>query len=67
MTAKRSVSKTSSLPKKTIKDAIVRHLHCSLGTDENKADNHAWWKARMQAVLDAALFEPGAWQTKEEL
>ena len=55
MTAKRSVSKTSSLPKKTIKDAIVRHLHCSLGTDENKADNHAWWKATCASVQENVL------------
>ena len=38
MSAKNLVSKPSSLPKEGMKDAIVRHLHCSLGTDENKAD-----------------------------
>jgi starch phosphorylase len=55
MSAKKSVSKTSSLPKKAIKDAIVRHLHCSLGTDENKADNHAWWKATCATVQEHVL------------
>lgn len=41
--------------KKAIKDAIVRHLHCSLGTDENKANNHAWWKATCAAVQEQVL------------
>mgnify|MGYP007008217239 FL=1 len=50
MSAKISVSKPSSLPKKAMKDAIVRHLHCSLGTDDNKANNHAWWKATCASV-----------------
>ncbi|WP_289030712.1 glycogen/starch/alpha-glucan phosphorylase [uncultured Paraglaciecola sp.] len=47
--------KTKHLSKKTIKDAIVRHLHCSLGTDENKANNHAWWKATCAAVQEQIL------------
>ncbi|GAC13553.1 glycogen/starch/alpha-glucan phosphorylase [Aliiglaciecola lipolytica] len=41
--------------KSDIKDAIVRHLHCSLGTDENKANNHAWWKAACAAVQEQVL------------
>jgi starch phosphorylase len=44
-----------SLDKTTIKDAIVRHLHCSLGTDENKANNHAWWKATCATVQERVL------------
>lgn len=43
------------LDKASIKDAIVRHLHCSLGTDENKANNHAWWKATCAAVQEQVL------------
>jgi starch phosphorylase len=55
MSVKKSVSKTTLLPKKAIKEAIVRHLHCSLGTDENKADNHAWWKATCASVQEQIL------------
>ena len=44
-----------SFDKQTIKDAIVRHLHSSLGTDENKANNHAWWKAACAAVQEQVL------------
>jgi starch phosphorylase len=44
-----------SLDKRSIKDAIVRHLHCSLGTDENKANNHAWWKATCATVQEQVL------------
>ncbi|MFT2090671.1 glycogen/starch/alpha-glucan phosphorylase [Paraglaciecola sp. 2405UD69-4] len=47
--------KTKPFNKKVIKDAIVRHLHCSLGTDENKANNHAWWKATCAAVQEQVL------------
>ncbi|MEP2653917.1 MAG: glycogen/starch/alpha-glucan phosphorylase [Paraglaciecola sp.] len=47
--------KITRASKKTIKDAIVRHLHCSLGTDENKANNHAWWKATCAAVQEQIL------------
>ncbi|MBL4629825.1 MAG: glycogen/starch/alpha-glucan phosphorylase, partial [Paraglaciecola sp.] len=55
MSVKNSISKTSSLSKKAMKEAIVRHLHCSLGTDENKADNHAWWKATCASVQEQIL------------
>jgi hypothetical protein len=41
--------------KNMIKDAIVRHLHCSLGTDENKANNHAWWKATCATAQEYVL------------
>jgi starch phosphorylase len=44
-----------SADKKEIKEAIVRHLHCSLGTDENKANNHAWWKATCASVQEQVL------------
>jgi glycogen phosphorylase len=50
-----SASQDKVLDKKVIKDAIVRHLHCSLGTDENKANNHAWWKATCAAVQEQVL------------
>ncbi|MGB2264102.1 MAG: glycogen/starch/alpha-glucan phosphorylase, partial [Glaciecola sp.] len=36
-------------------DAVVRHLHSTLGTDENKADNHAWWKATSAAMQELVL------------
>lgn len=41
--------------KDTIKQSIVRHLHCTLGTDENKANNHAWWKAACAAINEQVL------------
>lgn len=44
-----------TLSKQDIKQAIVRHLHCTLGTDENKANNHAWWKAACAAVQEQVL------------
>jgi glycogen phosphorylase len=50
-----SASQGKTLDKKAIKEAIVRHLHCSLGTDENKANNHAWWKATCAAVQEQVL------------
>ncbi|MFT6899353.1 MAG: starch phosphorylase [Paraglaciecola sp.] len=43
------------LNKNQIKAAIVKHLHCSLGTDENKANNHAWWKATCASVQEHVL------------
>lgn len=43
------------LDKNDIKEAIVRHLHSTLGTDENKANNHAWWKAACAAVQEQVL------------
>jgi glycogen phosphorylase len=56
----KSQSSAKSAPKvqhdkKAIKEAIVRNLHCSLGTDENKANNHAWWKATCGAVQEQVL------------
>lgn len=43
------------LDKKTFKDTVIRHLHCSLGTDENKANNHAWFKAISAAIQELVL------------
>lgn len=44
-----------TLDKNEIKNAIVRHLHCTLGTDENKANNHAWWKATCASIQEQVL------------
>ncbi len=41
--------------KAEIKQSIVRHLHSTLGTDENKANNHAWWKATSAAMQELVL------------
>ncbi|MCW8090655.1 glycogen/starch/alpha-glucan phosphorylase [Alteromonas sp. ASW11-130] len=41
--------------KSVFKDAVIRHLHCTLGTDENKANNHAWWKATCSAIQENVL------------
>lgn len=60
-TVKKTVSattETSSSPesaKLSMKESIVKHLHCTLGTDENKANNHAWWKATCAAVNEQVL------------
>lgn len=43
------------LDKKTFKETVIFHLHSSLGTDENKADNHAWWKATSAAIQGLVL------------
>jgi starch phosphorylase len=48
-------STTPVLSKKEFKDAVVRHLHSTLGTDENKANNHAWWKATSAAIQEMVL------------
>lgn len=44
-----------NLSKNSIKESIIQHLHCTLGTDENKANNHAWWKATCAAVNEQVL------------
>lgn len=41
--------------KNEFKSAVIRHLHCTLGTDENKANNHAWWKATCAAMQEQVL------------
>tara|TARA_R110000772_G_scaffold87960_13_gene183056 strand:+ start:1427 stop:3922 length:2496 start_codon:yes stop_codon:yes gene_type:complete len=48
-------SSSTPLNKAELKAAIVKHLHCSLGTDENKANNHAWWKATCASVQEHVL------------
>ena len=55
-----NASQASSLPdvkisKGDFKAAIIRHLHSTLGTDENKANNHAWWKATCAAIQENVL------------
>jgi len=44
------VAKPYDLSKAEMKANIIRHLHSTLGTDETKADNQAWWKATCAAV-----------------
>jgi starch phosphorylase len=51
----RGQSENVQLNKDQIKSAIVRHLHRSLGTDENKANNHAWWKATCASLQEQVL------------
>ena len=58
----KSTSAKSSAPvavtagdKNEFKSAVIRHLHCTLGTDENKANNHAWWKATCAAMQEQVL------------
>jgi starch phosphorylase len=43
------------LDKAQLKSSIIKHLHSTLGTDENKADNHAWWKATCAAIQELVL------------
>ena len=38
------------------KDCVVRHLHVTLGTDENKASKKAWWNA-VCAAVNEMVFE----------
>lgn len=45
----------ATIDKDVIKEAVIRHLHCTLGTDENKANSHAWWKATSAAVQELVL------------
>ncbi|MBO1254875.1 glycogen/starch/alpha-glucan phosphorylase [Alteromonas sp. 5E99-2] len=46
---------TVEFEKYDFKQAIIRHLHSTLGTDENKANNHAWWKATCAAINEHVL------------
>lgn len=50
-----SKSSAASMDKKAFKQSIVQNLHCTLGTDENKANNHAWWKATCAAIQEQVL------------
>lgn len=45
----------TSFDKASFKQAIVRHLHCTLGTDENKANSHAYWKATCAAIQEQVM------------
>ncbi|MFM2481650.1 glycogen/starch/alpha-glucan phosphorylase [Celerinatantimonas sp. YJH-8] len=38
------------LDKTDFKDAVIRHLRSTYGTDENKANATAWWKATCSAI-----------------
>ncbi|MBT0587307.1 glycogen/starch/alpha-glucan phosphorylase [Alteromonas oceanisediminis] len=53
--AKKNTPETPQLSKSALKNAIVKHLHSTLGTDENKANNHAWWKATCAAIQELVL------------
>ena len=56
MSAKKpNVERDVTINKSEFKAAVVRHLHCTLGTDENKANNHAWWKATCSAMQEQVL------------
>jgi starch phosphorylase len=52
---KRKPMKRLKLTKAKIKSSIVRHLHSTLGTDENKANSHAWWRATSAALQEHIL------------
>ncbi|MEG3768511.1 glycogen/starch/alpha-glucan phosphorylase [Alteromonas sp. 14N.309.X.WAT.G.H12] len=45
----------NTIAKKEFKEAVIQHLHCTLGTDENKANNHAWWKATCATMQEQVL------------
>ncbi|MDC8831500.1 glycogen/starch/alpha-glucan phosphorylase [Alteromonas gilva] len=56
MSAKKTnVDRGVTINKSEFKAAVVKHLHCTLGTDENKANNHAWWKATCAAMQEQVL------------
>ena len=48
-------SYSPKLDKKAFKESVISHLHSTLGTDENKADNHAWYKATSAAIQELVL------------
>ncbi|NVK55451.1 MAG: glycogen/starch/alpha-glucan phosphorylase [Alteromonadaceae bacterium] len=52
---KTNVDRDVTINKSEFKAAVVKHLHCTLGTDENKANNHAWWKATCAAMQEQVL------------
>ncbi len=55
MNAKAKKQPDVKVDKGEFKAAVVRHLHTTLGTDENKANNHAWWKATCAAMQEKVL------------
>lgn len=50
-----SANQELKISKREFKSAVVKHLHCTLGTDENKANNHAWWKAICSVMQEIVL------------
>lgn len=54
-TSVKTAASAGKLDKNDFKAAVVQHLHCTLGTDENKANNHAWWKATCAAIQEQVL------------
>lgn len=50
-----TIEEMKDMDKAELKTAIVRHLHCTLGTDENKANKHAWLKATCAAINERVL------------
>ena len=54
-TKKSAASSVAVTSKADFKASVIRHLHSTLGTDENKADNHAWWKATCAAIQEQVL------------
>lgn len=56
-TAVKPLDETTATPldKAELKSSIIKHLHSTLGTDENKANNHAWWKATCAAIQELVL------------
>lgn len=56
MSGKKSNLQTEvTISKSEFKASVVKHLHCTMGTDENKANNHAWWKATCAAMQEQVL------------
>ena len=55
MNAKAKKQPDVKVDKGEFKAAVVRHLHTTLGTDENKANSHAWWKATCAAMQEKVL------------
>ncbi|MFC3120427.1 glycogen/starch/alpha-glucan phosphorylase [Agaribacter flavus] len=51
-----ATSVSIQLDKDDFKQAVIRNLHRTLGTDENKANKHAWWKAT-SAAMQELVFE----------
>ncbi len=57
-TSKSKGSQANSLikfDKHSFKQAVIKNLHSTLGTDENKANNHAWYKATSAAIQELVL------------
>lgn len=48
-------AKLFDLSVEEFKDSILKHLHSTLGTDENKANKRAWWNATCAAAKELAF------------